>query len=380
VEIFDPLSPAMLNNPYPVYQRLRAEDPAHWHEGLNAWVISRHEDCSRIMSDHETFRSDFRNIGEEMPEEALGLQTLDRPEHGVIRHIVLSAMRGTDFDAWLAASAETADKMLDSFGESEFDFVTDFAEPLVAQGMAELFGVPLLDEEGRFISAQRDLVLSMDSGLDPRRYDAGMSARRYLTGLIEPWINDPPSSGLLSRVDFDSAGPALGHLVNSLRAVFVAGYSSSGSMLGNAVRVLCEHGFLDRDEPIDFNSVGFHELLRFEGAVQAESRAVYEPATVGDRTIDKGSVLVLLVGSANRDESVFPDADKILLDRTANPHLGFGKGVHACVGGRVALMLGIGIIRRLTRTFRVELTAEPVQRPSATLRGLDELKVCLKRR
>lgn len=380
MQFFDPLSPATLRNPYPVYSQLRANDPVHWHERLHGWVVSRHTDCAQILQDHETFRSDFRIIGEEAPEEFLSLQTLDLPDHAVVRRAILSSMREVDLAGWLQETRRHAEKLLAELGRESFDLITQFVEPLAAHSMCLLFGIPLLDDEESFRSAQRDLVLSMDSGLDSSRRDAGMRARRYLSGLVEPWIERPPSTGLLANVDFASVRPRLNFLVNSLRAIFVAGYSSSSSGLGNAVRVLAENHLLSGDASPRIDQTAFHELMRFEGPVQAESRALSADATVGDRRLPAGSVVVVLVGAANRDETVFSDGDRLRLDRTPNPHLAFGRGIHACVGTRLALMLGVEILGLLTARYRIRLDGEAVQRPTATLRGLDRLPVHLEER
>jgi cytochrome P450 len=126
--------------------------------------------------------------------------------------------------------------------------------------------------------------------------------------------------------------------------------------------------------------MAFHELVRFEGAVQAESRAVAADAIVGGRQVRAGDIVVVLVGSANRDSDVFKDAGDLCLDRAPNPHLGFGRGIHACIGTRLALMLGVGILNQVLGEFRLRLTGSPVQRPTATLRGLDALPVSVERR
>jgi cytochrome P450 len=380
VEIFTPLDPAMLADPYPVYAELRRRDPVHWHDQLNAYVLSRHSDCDRVLQDPQTFVSDFRAIGDEVPEAFLSLQTLDPPDHGAVRRIVLAALKGTDLRSWLADVGAATDKLLSSLGEGEFDFVTEFAEPLAASSMCSLFGVPLLEDEEAFRTAQRDLVLSMDAGLAPERGPVGMRARAYLSELIEPWSVRPPTAGLLSRVDFDAAGEHLPHLVNSLRAIFVAGYSSSSSMLGSGVRVLVDHDLLAGGEPPAATTSMFHELVRYVGPVQAESRAVVGDVQIGGRQLSRGDIVVTVLGAANRDPEVFDAPDELRLDRNPNPHLGFGKGIHSCIGARLALRLITGVLGSLAVRYRIELAGDPVQRPTATLRGLDRLPVRLRAR
>jgi cytochrome P450 len=377
-ELFQPLSQEMLKDPHPVYARLRVEDPVHWHERLNAWVITSYADCLAILQDPDNFRSDFRAIGDEVPDEFLSLQTLDPPTHGDVRKFILGALRSVDIPAWVRDTRAAADKLLAKVDVDGFDFVTEFAEPLAALSMCSLFGIPLLEDEQAFRLAQRDLVLSMDSGLDNTRLDAGMRARRELSGLIEPWIDAPPASGLLNQIDFAAAGDLLGHLVNSLRAIFVAGYSSTSSMLGNAMRVLLDESELNKDEPLAVTSTAFNELVRYEGAVQAESRAVNADVKLPSGTgLRRGDVVVTVVASANRDPAMFTEPNRLNLERDPNPHLGFGRGNHACVGTRLALAVGVNVLSALSADHRVVPAGDPVQRPTGTLRGLDSLPLAL---
>lgn len=384
MELFDPLHPDMLADPFPVYARMRREAPVYRHAGLDAWVVTTYEDCATILAEPDIYRCDFRAIGEQTPEEFLSLQTLDGPEQGRLRRAIVASLRGVDMPAWIAETEATAHKILaarEPFapgGADTLDFVVDFAEPLTALSMCSLFGVPLLEDEQAFRAAQRDLVLSMDSGLAPERHDAGMRARRGLSDLLEPWTHRPPADGLLSCVDYAGVGDLRPYLVNSLRAIFVAGYSSTGSMLGNAMKALLEHGPAAQGEPLDITPTALHEIVRRDGAVQAISRAVTGPTRLRHGPeLAHGDVVVAMVAAANRDPAVFADPDLLRLDRDPNPHLGFGRGIHSCAGTRLALAVGVRVLTSLFAKYRVESAGSPVQRPTATMRGLDHLPVRL---
>ena len=117
----------------------------------------------------------------------------------------------------------------------------------------------------------------------------------------------------------------------------------------------------------------FNELIRYDGAVQAVSRAICCDTVVGDRQLRQGDTVVVVLGSANRDPDTFADADELNLARKPNPHIGFGKGIHACLGCHLGMRIGVQIFGILARRFRITLLEEPVQRPTATLRGLDRL-------
>jgi cytochrome P450 len=380
MEIFDPLSPGMLADPYPVYAALRRDDPVHWHEQLDSWVVTRYADCARGLQDAQTFASDFRLIGDDPPAAFITLQAIDPPDHTIVRRLLVSALKTVDLAAWTQDVRNTVHKLLDNVDLAAFDFITEFAEPLTVSSLLSLFQVPFVTDDAGFREAQRTLLLSMDAGLAPERNAPGMAARAYLTGLIEPWTARSARQSLASAVDLQAAGPLEEVLVNSVRAIFVAGYGSSSSMLGNAVRTLVEHDQLDGETPPPITTAAFNELVRYVGPVQAESRVVTADVMLGGRLLRRGSVVILIVASANRDGEIFEAADELRLDREVNPHLGFGKGIHTCIGVHLAHHLGIEVLKILAERFRVSLLEPPVQRPTATVRGVDRLMLQCKER
>lgn len=372
-DLFDPMSPDMLADPYPVYARLRREDPVHWHDGLAGWVLTRYEDCVRVLQDPATFGSDFRSVGEDAPDETLTLQTLDPPEHTALRQVVAAALRAVDPTALDTAVEEAADKQLSLVDPERFDFITEFAEPVGIAAMCALVGIPGLDDVPSFCAAQRDLIVSFDAGLAPQAKEPGLRARNQLNAMIEAMIERRPATGVLSGVRLDPSGPPRIQVVNALRGIFGAGYGSSSSMWGNAVLALAGAGLLDRPAAPALDAVAFNELIRYDGAVQAESRAVNRDLELCGRRIRRGESVVTVLGAANRDPARFAAPDRLELTRRPNPHIGFGMGVHACIGGRIGLRIGVRVLKLLADRYRLRLLEPPVRRPTATLRGLDRL-------
>lgn len=374
MEIFTPLSPEMLANPYVVYKQLRREDPVHWHEQLNAWIVTRHEDCVRILTDPATFVNDYRKIGEEPPPDSLGLQTLDPPDHSRVRHALLEAMRLVDIPSWVMDCCQAADKLMSQANLSSFDFVTQFNEPFSLTSMCLFFGMPDVGDEAEFYRRGRHLLLSMDFGFDHSRIQPGIEARRYMTGVIESSVSRTPPTGLLSKIDIPAAGgPYRQYLLNSLRQIFVAGFLSSSSNLSCITRTLLEHGLLDQDDPFEVTPVVYNELCRHSGPVQVDTRATIEDVVLSGTRIRKGAEILPAFASANRDESVFYSADDLILDRSPNPHIAFGRGVHSCIGAHLASSLHIPLLTRLSASYRLRMVKPPVQRPTGTLRGLDRM-------
>lgn len=376
MEIFQPLSPGMLANPYPIYRQLQVEDPVHWHEQLNAWIVTRHADCVRILGDPQTFINDYRKLGEEAPEDILGLQTLDAPEHTVVRHILLDAIRAVDIQTWVKECCALADGILGEVSLERFDFVKEFNEPLALRSMCVFFGIPDYGDEAKFHTAQRDLVLSMDFGLEPARLQPGIEGRRYCTSVLAPYAARPPETGLLSHVDFAAAaGPLHSYVLNALRQIFVAGFLSSSSTLSCITRTLLEHRLLEGDEPLKVTADVYSELVRHSGAVQVDTRGCAETVTLRGKTVRRGVEVLLVPAAANRDPAAFPDPGELIFTRDSNPHIGFGRGAHACIGAHLAQSLHLAVLAQLAERYRISLMEPPVQRPTGTLRGLNQMMI-----
>ncbi len=379
IELFDPISPSMLHDPYEVYRRMRRDSPVHRHDQLGAYVVTRYEDCARVLSDAETFISDYRKIGEHIPEEVLQVQTLDAPDHGLVRRVIMQGLKTVDVSAWTAAMVQDARSRLDALCGLPFNFVSDFNEPFARSCMASLFGVQGLGEPGVFEAAQRALVLSMDAGLEPSRGEPGTAARNYMSDLIEPYSRTPPPSGLLAEIDFELEPQMHRYVVNACRAVFVAGILSTSSMMSCALPVLMKaqiKGVLTGG--IDQNK--YQEVIRHSGAVQVETRATIHDVLIGDTLIDAGSEVLACIASANRDETVFSDPDSLNWARNGPNHLGFGRGVHSCVGAHLAAPLSAQVFDHLFRTYNIKTDGPSVVRPTGTLRGYDQLPITLTRK
>lgn len=373
MEIFNPLSPEMLGDPYPVYHQLQREDPVHWHDQLNAWLVFRYSDAVRVLSDSQTFINDYRKLGEEAPEDILGLQTLDAPEHTTTRHILLTAMRHLDIQTWAKECCMIADDMLSELNLEHFDFVKEFNERLALASMCQFFGIPDIGPEEKFHEAQTALVLSMDFGFDLSRLQPGIEGRRYCTNALRPWAQNPPATGLLSFVDLPADAEVRNWVLNGLRQMFVAGFLSSSSNLSCVTRTLVERGLLDGEEPLKVTPTIYGELVRHSGAVQVDTRGCAEDVTLGGKQIRRGDEVLLVPAAANRDPEAWSEPDELILTRDPNPHIGFGRGVHACIGAHLAQSLHMRLLTRLSEQYRVRLLEPPVQRPTATLRGLSRM-------
>ncbi|MFB7910496.1 cytochrome P450 [Kitasatospora sp. NPDC056076] len=375
-ELFAPLSPAMLADPRPVYARLRAEDPVHWHEQLGVWVLTRHEDCLRVVKDTGTFGSDLRKAGRDVPWQRLSMQTLDPPEHTELRKPVLAALRSVDLDRWTEQVRRTAEELVAGLGDEPADVITELAEPLSLSATCLLFGAPPPVQDAEFRAASRALVLSMDGGLAPERIEPGLAARVLLNDLVDGWFRAEYTDGMMAGLTAARREVPAEHLVNTARALFHAGYTSTTSLIGNALLGLDRHGALSGADLRRTDSATVNELLRLDGPVQAAGRAVHTDVDLGGRRLRRGEVVLAVFGAADHDPAVFPEPGRADFGRDPNPHLGFGRGVHACLGNHLAVRIVQALFHALgDRYEELRIVGEPVRRPSATLRGLQQLLV-----
>ncbi|WP_309050960.1 cytochrome P450 [Streptomyces sp.] len=380
--LLDLARPEVLRDPYPAYARMRADRPVFWHEPLGSWVLTRHADCLAVLTDSARFASDWRRAGEDVPAPLLSVQTLDPPEHTAVRHLLLDGFRVQDRDA-LHDTLEhrTRDLLATLARRPSFDLVGELAEPLALGFVTEFLGVPppALDW---FVPMSRTVVDGMDAGLWPEKHEPAVEARAQLAAYAGGWLADPPESGLIAHVAAHAADSGVAETVlrNSLRAVLHAGYESASRLLGNAAAaLLTTPGALDAFRATPGPAVD--ELIRYDAPVQGDARVCVTDTELGGVTIGAGDPVTLLLGAANHDPLRFDRPFELRLDRAPNPHLGFGRGAHACLGASLAIRLAGTVLGTLAGEHPdARAVAEPVHRRNLTLRGLDRFEVSLRPR
>ncbi|WP_229402214.1 cytochrome P450 [Micromonospora okii] len=380
--IYDPLAPAVIADPYPSYRALRENDPVYWHGFLDSWVVTSHAQCRQVLGDTTNFGSDFRRVGIEIPDTQLSVQSLDPPEHGAIRHLLVSALHEQPPGTVRAQFAEIAARQLAELSgrPGPVDLVSRFARPVALRTITGFLGVPSPDG-ARFEQWSNAIVRSMDAGIEPDRAEPGNQARAELSRLVAGWLADADERGFLGaarRAARDQGVPAA-VLANSTRAVLHAGYESVSRLLGAVLARLVRQPELLAG-PEDADDALVDELVRLDGPVQADARVCVRDHTVGGRAVRRGDVLVLFIAAANRDPAVFPDPDAVLLTRRRGLHLAFGRGAHACLGAGLATLQLREVLGALRRSgLRLAPAGPPTYEPTATLRGLADLPVSVRR-
>jgi pimeloyl-[acyl-carrier protein] synthase len=389
---FNPMDPEFLADPYPVYHRLRAEDPVH-HSPLGFWVLTRYEDVVAALRDPRLAKEAIASFvaarfGAPVP--AMGLSMLDRdpPDHTRLRGLVSKAFTPRVVEGLRPRIQEIVDGLLDGVeARGSMDLIEEFAYPIPVAVICEMLGVPIEDHE-RFrgwsldIARGLDLLwLGPDSDVGRRSVAARHALGDYFRGLIAQRRAAPRSDLLSGLIAAEEAGDKLNEneLLATCILLLIAGHETTVNLIGNGMLALLRHRDqlerLQREPGLIASAV--EELLRFDGPVQRTARIPSEDVTFGGHTIAKGEMVMPFIGAADRDPTQFPEPDRLDIGRTDNRHIAFGWGIHFCLGAPLARIEGqIAINTLLRRLPKVSLaTTLPEYRQSLTLRGLKALPV-----
>ncbi|MGH9016575.1 MAG: cytochrome P450 [Acidimicrobiales bacterium] len=404
--VWDPFDPAWNRDPYPVYAELRRRNPVH-RSPFGFWVITRHADCLALLRDRRA-SSDGRNIdatdfpamrdrdfiegtgtGELLAEMAPFLFR-DPPDHTRLRALVQKAFTPRVVEGLRPRVEQICDELIDGALErGRCDLVADYAYPLPVQIIVEMLGVPA-EDHAQF----RTWSDALARGLDPdfllppdaaqQRLGAILSFVQYFAGLIEQRRSRPGDDLLTRLLEAEEQGDALsqGELLATCILLLVAGHETSVNLIAGGALALMEHPDqrerFARDPGVRRGAV--EEMLRYVSPVQLTGRVALEPIEVGDAVIGRGDFAMLLLGSANRDPEAFADPEIFDITRTENAHLGFGFGIHHCLGAPLArLEAQVALATLVNRAPRLERTGEALAyKENIVLRGLASLPVSVR--
>jgi len=401
--LFDP---GFMEDPWPRYAALRETAPVH-RDPRGFWVVSRHADCLEILRS-KAASSDGMNIDPDAMPEGMGRQPglatdemaqaiednrpflfRDPPEHTRMRALVSKAFTPRMVEGLRTRIEGMVDELLDeAYERGEIDVVRDFAYPLPIRVICEMLGVPEDDRE-RF--SEWSAVLA--KGLDPEflqpegaleeRFAAVASFSEYFFELMAERRRSPGDDLLSQLALAEEAGDVLteGQMFSTAILLLVAGHETTVNLISGGVLAL-----LERPDELarwradrSITPAAVEELMRFVSPVQLTGRALLADIELPDATLPKGHYVIALIASGNRDPEAFTRADGLDLGRAENRHLGFGFGLHHCLGAPLArLETAIALPRLLERTAKMELlTDRAAYRDNVVLRGLAELPVRL---
>ena len=392
--IFDPRLPEFHANPYPFYRALREKDPVH-QSPLGFWVLTRYDDVVTSLRDQRFGRDGFAPLLEAIygPEHASGnlprsMLMRDPPDHTRLRALVNKAFTPRVIEGMRTHIQTIVDRLLDRVqGARAMDVIADLAYPLPVTVICEMLGVPLDDHE-TIRNWSSDIARSLDAiGLlaDPDIVARGAAARRALTEYFRrllPERRAHPKADLLSLlIAAEEQGDKLneGELLAMCVLLFIAGHETTVNLIGNGILALLHHPDemvkLRRDQALI--SLAIEELLRYDSPVQWTARITNTDVEIQGRKIPSESMIIIAIGSANRDPSHFADPDRLDIARADNRHVAFGFGIHFCLGAplaRVEGQIALGTLLRRMPTLTLQTTTMD-WRESSALRGLKSLPV-----
>ena len=395
---YKPNDPAVLADPFPLYARLRDEDPAHWSPRLKAWVLTRYEDVKRVCLDSTMSSDRLRPFFATLPPpEATRIAELaryltlwmvfrDPPEHTRLRRLAARVFNVRSINALRPNIESLTAWLLDRLAErKEFDFIGDFAMPLPALVIMDMLGAPR-EELSRLKRLSDEMALFIGSARDaPEKYERAGAATRELADLFRELITArraAPQRDLLSElVALDDGGDRLSddELVATCILLLFAGHETTTHHLANGLRALLR--FPAELEKLRANPAlapaAVEELLRYDGPIGAQVRIVQQAQTLHGKALKPGERVFLLMNAANRDPRAYADPERLDLSRNGVPHLTFGFGAHICLGFPLARLEGqVALPAVLARWRRLELASEAIEwMDSMVLRGMKAMPV-----
>ena len=383
-------TPAGREDPYPLYERLRAISPVV-RSGDGALVVTRFADCTTAVRDPrlgqlppDMLASAGYPDWAEHPALRLmftSLLMLNPPDHTRLRRLVSGTFTARRVEALRPAIARMVDDLLDGM-TGTVDFVAAFAFPLPVNVIGELLGVPAPDR-AQFQVLVRDWTQVLDT-LTPgalRRADAAAATiRGYLAGLAADRRRTPGADLLSALVAAEQTGSQLSEdeLLTTAALLFAAGFETTTNLLANGlVALLRNPGQLRllREQP-DLVRPAVEELLRFDSPVQIVSRITTTRIELGGLTVPAGEHVVAYLGAGNRDPDRFTEPHRLDLGRNDNAPLSFGGGSHYCLGAPLARLEAQLALPALLRRFpRLSQSGTPQRRDSLSIRGFTRLPV-----
>jgi pimeloyl-[acyl-carrier protein] synthase len=399
---YELLAPSALDDPYPVYDEMRATAPVYRDRRFLGWILTRYDDVAAVLKDNsvssrrptasEPVGRSLASIADEVRElrefQSRWMMYLDPPEHTRLRSLVSNTFTVATVANMRDRIQGLIDKLLAPGREAgAFDVVQDLARPLPALVIADLIGLP---REDRKVFQYWSDGLAAGMVLSTRGQDALdglMEAQRcqreliaYFQALIASRRVQPRDDLLTQLIASEEDGNFLNddELIAMCMLLLFGGHETTTHLIGNSVLALLQN-------PSEFERLraepaligrAVEEFLRFDCPVQATGRRATADMEIGDCHVKAGEFLTPVIGAANRDPSRFEDPNRLDIGRQENRHLAFAHGAHFCLGAPLARLEGQLAIRSIVGVFRsLESGGSPVRRRHFYLRGLESLPV-----
>ncbi|ORV63634.1 cytochrome [Mycobacterium europaeum] len=381
---FDPYDVDLIADPYPMFARLREEAPLYYNAEYDFFAVSRYADVNKALVDHATFSSARGAILElikanlEIPSGMLIFE--DPPIHDVHRKLLSRMFTPRRIASLEPMIRDYCAQLLDPLvGSGHFDFVADLGALMPMKVISSLLGIP--EDDQVYIRDRGNAQLRTEAGKPMDAAQHGLSVGEQFEAYID-WRADHPSDDIMTEllnVEFvDETGTTRrltrDEILVYLNVVAGAGNETTTRLIGWAGKVLAEYPDQRRDlvaRP-ELIPQAIEELLRYEPPAPHVSRYVTRDVELYGQTVPEGSVMMMLIGAACRDERQFgPDAGDFNIHRTVRPHLTFSVGTHFCLGSALARLEGRVALEEILKRFpgwEVDLASATLS-PTSTVRG-----------
>jgi len=386
--------PAFVENPYPALKELRQFGKPVWHEEVGMFLAARHVDANAVLRTKTLGRIFTPKEPESQWNEFNWLHSdslLDSepPKHTRLRSLVGKAFSRSRIEALRPEVERIANLLLDEAenklsSNGHFDLIADYAEPLPVKVIAALLGFPDEDEHllrpwSQSIVKMYEVNPSVEAQVEAQQ--AAHEFAEYVRDLMNKRKAQPGEDLISELATVEEAGEKLTaqELIATCVLLLNAGHEASVNGFGNGMVATFEREDqleLLRKNPRAIADTAIEEFLRFDAPLQLFERTATADTEIGGVTVKTGQKIASLLGSANRDETVFERADEIDLTREQNPHIGFGAGIHFCLGAPLSrIEMSVSLPLLFERFPDLSLAKEPKRRPTFVLRGYESVFV-----
>ena len=384
--------PEFIRNPYPVLAELRALAKPVWHESMQLWLAATHADASAVLRSKTLGRIFTPHEPDDLWEtfnwlHADSIMENEGSKHTRLRTLVSKAFNRSQIERLAPRIDSIITELLDvCHDKKEFDLLADFAEPLPVRVIAELLGVSRSDENHLRPWSQA-IVKMYEFDVTPDEEARAEKASREFADMITDMVEHrkaKPTSDLVSelaQVEDSGERLTLRELIATCVLLLNAGHEASVNAFGNGFVAALDDGeasTLLRTQPRSIAETAVEEFLRFDAPLQLFERTAMSDTEINGVVIKSGEKIAALLGSANRDETVFDNPDTFNVSRTPNSHIAFGGGIHFCLGAPLArLEMNRSLPALFERFPSISIREIPEQRETFVLRGYKKILVSM---
>ena len=387
-------NPTFVANPYEQLKELRAFGKPVWHEGMQIFLAARHSDANDVFRNKSLGRI-FTDKKPDFEWETFNWLHSDSildsepPKHTRLRSLVAKAFNRSKIEGMRPAVERITQQLLDAIDEKvksgeTFDLIADYAEPLPVKIIADLLGFP--ESEEHLLRPWSQSIVKMYEVNPSEQYQmeakkAATEFAEYVRSLAEHRKTNPGQDLITDLAMVEENGEKLNshELVATCVLLLNAGHEASVNAFGNGMVAAFERpdqADLLRKNSRAITDTALEEFMRFDAPLHLFERTATVDTELGGVKIEKGQKIAALIGSANRDSAVFERADEMDLTRDPNPHIGFGAGIHFCLGAPLArLEMGVSLPALWEKYPNMQLAGDPVRRPTFVLRGYESVSI-----